>query len=145
MMALSIRQPWAWLIVRPDIEGEQNRLDAYANGSIKDIENRDWPTDRRGRILIHASKGMTREEYRMGMDMLWLDPGALIPSYEQLTRGGFVGTVEIVDCVRESDSEWFFGAFGFVLKNAKPMPYVPFNGQLGFFKVPDFIVAAADQ
>jgi len=47
MKAISIRQPWAWLIV---------------NG-YKDIENRSWPTKFRGRVLIHASKGMTRAEY----------------------------------------------------------------------------------
>ncbi|MEI3544750.1 MAG: ASCH domain-containing protein [Alphaproteobacteria bacterium] len=37
---LSIRQPWAWLIV---------------NG-YKDIENRTWPTHFRGKVLIHAGK-----------------------------------------------------------------------------------------
>lgn len=47
MMALSIRQPWAWLI---------------ASGH-KDIENRCWKTLRRETIYIHASKGMTRGEY----------------------------------------------------------------------------------
>ncbi|WP_245839042.1 ASCH domain-containing protein [Yersinia kristensenii] len=39
MKALSIRQPWAWLIV---------------NG-YKDIENRTWNTKCRGPVLIHAS------------------------------------------------------------------------------------------
>lgn len=47
MKALSIRQPWAWLIV---------------NGH-KDIENRSWPTRFRGKFLVHASNGMTRSEY----------------------------------------------------------------------------------
>ncbi len=40
MKALSIRQPWAWLI---------------ANG-YKDIENRSWRTNFRGEFLIHAGK-----------------------------------------------------------------------------------------
>ena len=47
MIALSIRQPWAYCI-----------LD-YG----KDIENRTWSTSIRGRVLIHASKGMSRKEY----------------------------------------------------------------------------------
>ena len=47
MKALSIRQPWAWMIL-------------YAG---KDIENREWPTRFRGRVLIHASKGMTHDEW----------------------------------------------------------------------------------
>jgi hypothetical protein len=50
MKALSIRQPWAWLILHAG----------------KDIENRDWPTRFRGRFLIHAAKGMTRDEYENG-------------------------------------------------------------------------------
>ena len=47
MKALSIRQPWATLI----LHGQ------------KDIENRSWATRQRGQVLIHASKGMTRDEW----------------------------------------------------------------------------------
>ena len=39
-LALSIQQPWAWLIV---------------NG-FKDVENRDWPTKIRGIVGVHAGK-----------------------------------------------------------------------------------------
>jgi hypothetical protein len=38
MNGLSIRQPWAWLIV---------------NGH-KDVENRSWHTDFRGRVYVQA-------------------------------------------------------------------------------------------
>jgi hypothetical protein len=40
MKIISIRQPWASLIV----------------SGIKDIENRTWPTRYRGPVLIHASQ-----------------------------------------------------------------------------------------
>ena len=48
LKAISIRQPWAWLIV---------------NG-YKDVENRIWATSLRGRVLIHAgaSKSDTTPE-----------------------------------------------------------------------------------
>ena len=123
MIALSIRQPWAWHILN----------------SGKDIENRDWPTRFRGRVLIHASKGMTRAEYEDGQDPLWASGGPTIelPPIEKLERGGIVGSVEIVDCVAASDSPWFFGRFGFMLRNPKPLPFVPWKGQLGFFDVPE--------
>jgi hypothetical protein len=39
----------------------------------------------------------------------------------------------IVDCVTKSASKWFFGKFGFVIKDAKPLPFSPCKGQLGFF------------
>lgn len=121
MKAISIRQPWAWLIV---------------NGH-KDIENRDWPTRFRGPVLIHASKGMTRGEYedcRDHCDYL----GVTIPAFADLERGGIVGEANIVDCVSESVSPWFFGRFGFVLKDAKTLPFRPLKGQLSFFDVADW-------
>jgi hypothetical protein len=132
--ALSIRQPWAWLIIHAG----------------KDIENRDWRTTFRGRILVHASKGMTPDEYRDAIDTARAarrgvpeDQRITAPSFATMQRGGFVGTVEIVDCVESSTSPWFFGRYGFVLRNPKPLPFVPYRGALGFFMVPDHVVAGA--
>lgn len=134
MLALSIRQPWASLIIKAG----------------KDIENRDWPTRVRGRILVHAAKGMTRDEHEdaiaFAVSAIRADPrnaGAtqvrtlreLGFAAEDLPRGGFVGTVEIVDCVQHSDSPWFVGRYGFVLRDPQPMDFVPWKGQLGFFDV----------
>lgn len=124
MKALSIRQPWAWLILHGG----------------KDIENRDWPTNFRGRFLIHASKGMTRDEYVDAAcaleDARLTDPTeAILPPFSELERGGIVGEAEIIACVNTSSSPWFFGMYGFVLANAKPLPFRPYKGQLGFFEV----------
>ncbi len=63
-----------------------------------------------------------------------------------LPRGGVVGLARIVDCVTEMDSRWFFGRYGFVLRDAMPLPLIPCRGQLGFFALPDDVnrqVAAA--
>jgi hypothetical protein len=115
MKALSIRQPWAWLILQGG----------------KDIENRTWPTKIRGRVLVHASKGMTRAEYAGASHFTSLPP------FENLQRkcGGIVGSVEIIDCVQKDASRWFEGPYGFKLINPKPLPFVPLKGQLGFFEV----------
>lgn len=123
MKALSIRQPWAWLILHAG----------------KDIENRDWYTALRGRVLIHAGKGMTREEYECAMDLAahYSRPVNGLPSFKELERGGIVGSVEIVDCVNVSKSPWFFGRYGFVLRDPQPLLFTPYKGQLGFFDVPD--------
>ena len=122
MIALSIRQPWAWLILNAG----------------KDIENRSWPTKYRGRVLIHASKGMTRDEYQDATDFLYsaVRWSGEMPSFEQLERGGVVGSVEIADCVRSSPSRWFVGEYGFVLRDPIILPFRPFRGALGFFDVP---------
>ena len=60
----------------------------------------------------------------------------LLPEFADLERGGVIGSVEIADCVEESDSPWFFGKYGFVLRDPKPLPFTPWKGQLGFFDVP---------
>ena len=123
---LSIRQPWVELI--------------FNHG--KDIENRDWRTNVRGKILLHAAK--TNNKTQISDALQWckqavgvspeIDP-AVIPF------GCIVGHVDLVDCVEQSESPWFVGEFGFVLRNpvafAKPIPY---RGQLGFFDVPDSVL-----
>lgn len=126
MQALSVRQPWAWLIV---------------NG-FKDIENRSWATRVRGRVLIHAALAMTRDEwlaavqfahFRCGVPKAALQAGC---EFEQLERGGIVGYAEVVDCVAQSASKWFVGDHGFVLKDAAKSAFVSMRGRLGFFDVP---------
>lgn len=119
MKALSIKQPWAWLILNAG----------------KDIENRTWRTNFRGRALIHASKGMTANDWRDGLEMLWIKPGVIhaFPGPDFLERGGIIGSVEIVDCVTESASPWFTGPFGWVLQNPMPLCFSPCKGSLGFF------------
>ena len=120
-LCLSVRQPWAWLIV---------------NG-YKDIENRTWSTKVRGRILIHASKSMTADDYR-DCCLFVLDRGindVLIMKPEYLKRGGIVGETTITDCVSSHQSKWFEGPYGFVLSDSKPLPFQECKGHLGFFKL----------
>jgi len=125
MYALSIRQPWAWLIVH----------------GWKDIENRTWRTRVRGRLLIHAAKGMTNREYLDAIEFAHAACGVPIPSlptHEQLHRGAIIGSANLVDCVNHSDSPWFCGPMGFVLRDPAPLVRpVPFRGSLGMFDVPD--------
>jgi hypothetical protein len=121
-IALSVRQPWAWAIIHAG----------------KDIENRFWKYSNpglrfRGRVAIHAAKGMTREEYEDGAD--WIRRcGANCPHAVALDRGGIIGTVEIVDVVRVSSSPWFFGPCGLVLRDPQLCEFIPAVGALGFFK-----------
>lgn len=120
MKALSIRQPWAWLIV---------------NG-YKDIENRNWDTKYRGPVLIHAARGLTKHEYNLALEFCrTIHPNLLIniPLYERIERGGIVGIATIAGTVRESASPWFFGPVGFQLTGAKPLRFVTMKGRLSFF------------
>ena len=132
--ALSIRQPWAWAII----------------SAGKDVENRDWPTRFRGPVCIHASKGMTFGEFDGFVDLAramyrhgsW--NGGFIPERQTLSRGGIVGVCEIIDCVEVSESPWFFGRYGFVLRNPCPVPFIPVKGALGFFRWSDQMPGVRD-
>ena len=119
MKALSIRQPWAWLIV---------------NG-YKDIENRVRPTQLRGRVMIHAGKAV--DSYALA---LWLSDSVLraipMPNIQELVTGAIIGEVDITGCVTASKSPWFTGPYGFVLANPKAYEQpIPCKGKLGFFEV----------
>lgn len=124
MKALSIKQPWAHLIVHGG----------------KDVENRTWATKHRGRFLVHASQGMTRAEHS-AVVRYCADRGLPAPAaYELLQRGGIVGSVSLVDCQRASPSAWFMGDVAFVLADPQPVPFVPCKGRLGFFDVPQDVL-----
>lgn len=115
MKALSIRQPWAWLIV---------------NG-LKDVENRTWKTDFRGRFLVHA--GYIFDE--SGYLYVCREMRIRLPGPDEMERGGIVGTADIMDCVKAHASPWFVGPYGFVLENASVLPFHAMPGRQGLFDV----------
>jgi hypothetical protein len=80
-LALSVRQPWAELIMR----GE------------KIVEYRSRFTHVRGRIYIYASEG----RYTRAEEAAWAAEYAI--DVDALPRGVIVGTVELYDCYGE---EW---------------------------------------
>jgi hypothetical protein len=131
MQALSVKQPWAWAIMHAG----------------KDIENRNWPTNFRGRLAIHASKGVTKAEYWEDAAFIEEISGLRPPDYPMLDQRGFIiGTVEVVSCVGDHRSPWFFGEYGFVLAEPRPLVTPIYcKGQLGFWTVPDDVVRQIDE
>ena len=128
MKILSVRNPWAWLLV----------------AGYKDIENRTWRTSYRGRLLIHASLGADPENF-MPKQREWLEfAGIAIP--EDLPRGAIVGSVNLTGVVGQqrdnsgtdtgqdgtTASPWFEGPYGFLMTDAvefeKPIQW---RGRLG--------------
>jgi hypothetical protein len=71
MRAITIRQPWAELIIR----GE------------KDVENRSWRTNHRGALLNHAGVGVDQEGF-----------GEHDVSEDDVDHGAIIGVVELVEC-----------------------------------------------
>lgn len=117
LKALSVRQPWAWLIV---------------NG-YKDIENRSWRTHYRGPLLIHASLSMSSMTEEVWEEVV-RDFGVKDLPQEHYI-GGVVGVVDVVDYVKKSKSPWHIpGNWGWVLANARILPFRECKGAVGFFK-----------
>lgn len=127
MKAISVRQPWADLIVQ----------------GKKKMELRTWKVTYRGPLAIHASQTVEREECVAH----GLDP-------DMITNGGFVGIVDLVDIVpldektfRASKNEHLspggFNAplFGWRLVNPRLLAHPqPGRGKMGLFNVPDELV-----
>lgn len=115
---LTVRQPWAHLIMIG-----------------KDIENRSWTTHYRGTLYIHAAgkmHGMPISQIERQFD-LKIDPALL-------RMGVIIGRVELVDIVTRSDSPWFEGPFGWVLRNPEPINPIPLRGQMGLFEAPESLI-----
>jgi hypothetical protein len=132
VIALSVKQPWAALL---------------ATGR-KTIEIRTWPTRRRGRVFIHASKRPDpRPEGWSQIDT------PLLAELAQL-RGGLIGVGRLVECrhfaTRDAfaaaapwhcnSADWFVptGLYGFVFHDLHPIAYHACPGQTLFFPVEGF-------
>ena len=76
MKVLTIKQPWATLIIKKD----------------KRFEFRSWQTKYRGDLLIHAGKGIDKEAMKRLAKYL----------PEELPYGKILGKVRLVDCIKMS-------------------------------------------
>ena len=134
--AITIVQPWAWLIVHGKAAG-------VAGG--KDVENRSWTTRYRGPIMIHAGAKLSLDvrhdaelfvQRTFGVQARLRMPRELVGVYE---AGGIIGKAELVDVRppgREPDPLWPWhlpGYHGFVLQNVEPLPFRPCKGALSLW------------
>ncbi len=156
MWALSIRQPWAWLICTTDPENP--------GFGLKPVENRPWKIGRNPRhgqyssrdvnnftislperIYVHAGKiPDDNRGFQSAFDILrrlhgQSDANIIWKNFWALGNqlGAIIGEITITDCIKDSKSPWAVpGQNHFVLANPvlydKPIPY---RGQLGFFEV----------
>lgn len=132
MKVISIKQPWASLIAN----------------NIKNIENRTWRTNFRGRILIHATirpvfnktpfelltkKQLKQVHEKYGYFFPWWEP-----------KGAILGEVDIIDCVQNHPSIWAEkDCWNWVLANPVLYhePILNVKGKLSFWEydLPDHI------
>ena len=134
MKVLSVRQPWAYLIV----------------AGYKPVENRRWSTTYRGPLLIHASLTTQPDDFPVQREWIktfneYLIAGNESPIVipEDLPRGAIVGSVNLTDVWDKKKFErpgirWFEGPYGFKMEDAVPFYQpIPFKGQLGIREASD--------
>jgi len=114
MKAISVRQPWAHLIV----------------SGIKCIENRDWNTNYRGPLFIHAGSHLWE-----GMSVAEIEKRYHVRIPDDFPRGAIIGIVDLIDVVTSSNDRFFSGPFGLVLRNARPLPPITMLGRSRIFNV----------
>jgi hypothetical protein len=123
MKMLTVRQPWAALIV----------------AGIKPVENRTWSTEYRGPVLIHA--GLKWDD-RDVSDIVCERGGALRDIYpDDMRTGAVIGIADLVDVVEHHRSKYFIGPYAFVFENARRFPFVLTGGSLGLRDAPDHVLA----
>ena len=125
---LSVKQPWAWLIV----------------SGYKNIENRTWKTDYRGELFIHAGQSFdwTALEW---LEQFWEYQTLVCRHFgirgPQITMhkeefGAIVGYAELTGCIQNSRSIWAQrGLFHWELHDPLELAPVPLKGQLRIFEV----------
>lgn len=121
-IALSVQQPWAWAITKAGKDVENRSRFAISKGNM---------TPRR--IAIHASLGMTREDYEDARDFM-ASIGVVCPLPDQLVRGAIVGAATVTAIVNEHPSPWFFGPRGLVLREQCAIEPIPAAGALKYFR-----------
>jgi hypothetical protein len=151
MLAITVRQPWAWAIVRGG----------------KDVENRTgiamWRKLEGERILIHGAKHMSQRGVTSPLiGSAWRRQHGLIPLPEArtigaLSMGAIVGQVDVLEVHEQEDecceSEWAESAYydadrrlrtGLVhILMAEPVPIHPYptRGYLGVWKFDETMLA----
>jgi len=119
MKALSLKQPWADLVL----------------SGRKIIELRKWNTNFRGEFYIHASRIPDKEAMKKF-------------GFKDLPCGFILGKANLMDVkiydnekefLRDSDrhlaSNMKFGKYGFIINNVKKIEPTEHKGKLGFFEI----------
>lgn len=141
MKCISIRQPWAGLILV----------------GHKPVENRMWQhiPQYRGPLLIHASKTAEMDEDTLEFIMFLLSIKKCVAQLNQPPfahsswMGAIIGIVDFYDAlpvgsVKQDDIWRDPNQIGLYFRNPRIFEPIPYKGQLGLFEVPDNVIKEAN-
>lgn len=123
--ALTVKQPWAWLILHGG----------------KDVENRMWPISYRGPLLIHAGKTYDDEaDYFFDWAATYTEiDTSVYPTPDEIVYGAIIGRVQLVGCQTLYRSDWADDEqWNWILADPEPFAEpVPWCGRLGLWQISD--------
>jgi hypothetical protein len=167
---LSLMPPWPWLMTHglpgvPMKDVENRTWATNYRGLVLVHASKNWD----GETFSFYQMPRRRKDVRDGdkFQIPALVPAAIkevMPPWSKCyPMGGVVGMFTIVGLISEEDkdfklkgkltrtlnqyelaaldSPWFFGKYGFVVKDAKPLPFTPWKGQLGLRDAPPELLA----
>lgn len=126
LKAITLHEPWTYLV-----------------GRYKWFETRDWPTNYRGKIAIHAAKKQDDTDY-------WCSElSDLLPPIEQLPFKSVVAIADLTDCIKmteefigqQSETElrcglWKPGRYAWKLENVQILDQlIPARGMPGLWDI----------
>lgn len=128
MKVLSIKEPFATLI----------------KNNKKNIETRNWKTNYRGELYIHASISKIKKEVKERKELMEL------ASDDEMSYGNILCKCELVDCIYMTDDfiddikinnyqeyicgYYEVGRYAWILKNIEPLEKcIPARGKLGIW------------
>lgn len=117
--ALSIQQPFAWLITQ----------------GYKTLENRNNLKNFKGKFLIHAGMKFSDDWINKcgGNVSTWTVNNVVNRHKADMNTGGIVGAAEITGFTEDPNSMWFTGKYGLKIINPIQLNFVPCKGKLSFF------------
>lgn len=130
MRVLTVKQPWATLIVL----------------EFKRVENRTWRTEHRGPLLIHSSRQVDPGNYANEALRRCLPDTRMrnLPLGQIIGVADLHGVIEKGELFNTPDDDWWFtGPIGWLLRNAKQFERgVPASGHLGLWDCPPDLLAS---
>lgn len=136
MKAITLKHPWAFAVARLGKDVENRRW----SPSSSTLAPGDW-------LAIHGGvvpRGSAREE--ADDDKNWI--GEHVDSridwftLDRTITPGIVAACKFGGVVRESDSPWFSGPFGWLLEDVIAMPEpIPCRGNRGLWDLPEDVLA----
>lgn len=125
VLAISIRQPYAWAVVagHKDVE---NRSASVA-GRLRKLAGQE--------IAIHAAWNMADSEWDEAARWMRQNIGVEPPHPDEMFYGGVIGFATVGAVIEQSRSIWFDGPFGIKLINPRPVDYVKCRGWPGVFRL----------